>query len=120
MNAEPYARALLESVEKGEKPSSAVAALDKYLKGRGQSALMPRIFRSLERLAARDLRKNRNVLVVARKKDEKKARKDSGADDAEIMIDETLIGGWRLERGNELRDLSWKNQLLSMYRNTVA
>jgi F0F1-type ATP synthase delta subunit len=119
MHATTFARALLESVEKGEKPAKAVAALHTYLEKRGQSALMPRIFRSLERLAARDARKNRNALIIARVKDEKQARKQSRADDAEIVIDASLIGGWRLEKGNELRDASWKSYLLSMYR-TIA
>lgn len=110
-----YAQALLQLIQKGEKPKEAVAKIHKALLETGRSQLMPAVGRAFERLAEREAQKNRSVLVIARKSDEAKARKESGAKDAEITVDESLIGGWQLFDKGEMRDESWKTALLSIY-----
>lgn len=107
-------------VEKGKTPEAAVARVREALKEKGRGALLPQIARAVKRLAEREIRKHRVVLAVARKHDEHAARKASGGKDAELAIDETLIGGWKLEGKGDLRDMSWKSYLLSMYHNAIT
>ncbi|HWO07038.1 MAG TPA: hypothetical protein VNM40_00465 [Candidatus Paceibacterota bacterium] len=114
-----YAQALWELLQKGEKPKEAVTKIHSALQEKGRGALMPAIGRAFERLAQREALKNRSVLVVARKSDEAKARKESGAHDAELQIDETLIGGWKLFDKGTMRDESWKSALLTIYNNAL-
>lgn len=114
-----YAQALWELLQKGEKPKEAVTKIHTALRERGRAALMPAVGRAFERLAQREALKNRSVLVVARKADEQKARKESGANDAELNVDETLIGGWKLFDRGQLVDQSWKSALLSIYNNAT-
>ena len=115
-----YAQALWELIQKGEKPKEAVTKIQTALAERGRAALMPAVGRAFERLAQREAQKNRSVLVVARKGDEAKARKESGAESAEIRVDESLIGGWQLFDKGQMRDESWKTALLSIYTSATS
>jgi F0F1-type ATP synthase delta subunit len=90
---------------------------------------MPHIAKALERLAARVSQKETIVLSIARKQDEHKtlaqaksalAGLSASRDEIEVRIDETLIGGWRLEGGEHLVDASYKMQLLDMYTAATA
>lgn len=119
MKPEIYAQALLRLIEKGEKPAEAARKLHATLVREGRASLMPSIGRAFERLAARRANREKTTLYIARKKDETHALKASGAKDAEIAIDETLIGGWRLEAGETLQDASWKHHLLTIYQNST-
>lgn len=114
-----YAQALWELIQKGEKPKEAVTKIHKVLAERGRAALMPAVGKAFERLAQREAQKNRSVLVVARKSDESKARKESGAQDAELSIDESIIGGWLHYEKGQVRDESWKNALVSIYNSAT-
>lgn len=115
-----YAQALWELIQKGEKPKDAVQKIKEALTARGRMALMPAVGKAFERLAQREALKNRSVLVVARKQDETRARKESGAKDSELKIDESLIGGWQLFDKGHLVDESWKSALLTIYTNAVT
>ncbi|MEK7098654.1 MAG: hypothetical protein AAB908_02015 [Patescibacteria group bacterium] len=114
-----YAQALWDLIQKGEKPKEAVTKIHTALAERGRVNLMPAIGRALERLAQREALKNRSVLIVARKGDEAKARKESGAKDSELKVDESLIGGWQLFDKGQMTDESWKSALLSIYTATT-
>lgn len=114
-----YAQALWDLIQNGEKPKEAVTKIHKSLEVHGRASLMPAVGRAFERLAQREAQKNRSVLVVARKQDEHRARKESGAGDAELAIDETIIGGWQLFNKGEMRDESWKSALLSIYNSAT-
>jgi F0F1-type ATP synthase delta subunit len=114
-----YAQALWDLIQKGEKPSVAVTKIQKYLAEKGRAALMPAVGRAFERLAQREAQKNRSVLVVARKSDEAKARRESGGKDAEVTIDESIIGGWQLFDKGVLRDESWKSALVNIYNSAT-
>lgn len=115
-----YAQALWNLIQDGEKPKDAVAKIHAALERQGKVALMPSISRAFERIAQREAQKNASVLLVARKSDEAKARKESGAHEAELRVDETLIGGWQLFDKGEMRDESWKSALLSIYNHAVT
>lgn len=114
-----YAQALFELIQKGEKPKEAVVKIHSALAARGRASLMPAVGRAFERLAQREAVKNRSVLVVARKQDEAKAREASGATEAELSVDESLIGGWQLFKEGQMIDQSWKSALLSIYNQAT-
>ena len=119
-----YAEALWDLIEKGMKPAEAVAAVKKSLEEKGRSVLLPKIARAFARLAARHERQRTMTLTIARKKDMAHALKaaqtilaEQGIQETDLCetIDETLIGGWRLEGRGLLVDQSWKKSLLSIY-----
>lgn len=123
-----YAQALWTMVESGKAPHEAVAALKKMLDARGRLALVPKIARAFRRLAAKEANKNTLTLTVARQKDAHAAIKevekvlaDLKIADADLceLVDESLIGGWRLEGRGILVDKSWKNSLLSIYNRVT-
>jgi F0F1-type ATP synthase delta subunit len=124
-----YAQALWEMAEKGMEPKKAVSALYEHLKLRGREALMPRIAKAFERLAARDDGKNTVTLTVAHEKDAHKAKShirdmlkkfQVAEADVAIRLDGSLIGGWRLEGKESLVDASFKKSLLEMYNRATA
>lgn len=110
----------MQLIEKGDKPAEAVKKMHAVLEKEGRTSLIPSIGRAFERLAVKRAGKEKQTLVIARTKDEAKARKESGAKDAEVVVDVSLIGGWRLEAGETLQDASWKNHLLNIYQNTTS
>ena len=123
-----YAQAVWAMVEKGKAPHEAVAALKKMLESRGRSALMPKIARAFKRLAAREANRNTFTLTVAREKDAKtavreveKALTQLKISDVDVIesVDDSLIGGWRLEGRGLLIDNSWKKSLLSIYNRVT-
>ncbi len=113
-----YAQALWKSVQNGKTPKEAVAALMEILKRQGRIELMPRIQRAFTRLVDQN-RSTRSRVFVAHEKDAKEAFAASGVDEADVCIDETLIGGWRLESADTLVDNSFKKHLLSIYSSVT-
>ena len=105
-------------------PAKAVHALQGILKTHGREALLPRIASAFARIAAREAKRTGVVLTVAREKDERRAHKEvkellsaMGIEtkDLKTQVDDTLIGGWRLEGRETLTDVSYKKALLDLY-----
>ena len=124
-----YAQALWKMVEGGMTPAKAIHALQETLKANGREALLPRIARAFARIAEREAKRSDVVLTVAREKDERHAHKEvkgmlkeMGIDtkDLKTQVDDTLIGGWRLEGKEQLVDASYKNQLFELYNRATA
>ena len=113
-----YAQALWKSIEKGRDPKETVSALANILEIGGRSELMPRIRRAFLRLVASESNSQPRV-YVAHASDGEKAFKESGISEADVIVDETLIGGWRLETAETLIDNSFKKHLLSIYSNVT-
>ncbi len=114
-----YARALMQTIENGLSPSEAMKSLVVILKRQGRLALLPKIGSAFRRLAeARRAASPR--LFIARDKDAAHAKKASGSSTAEVILDNTLIGGWRLEGGNEVIDRSFKKYLLDIYNSAIT
>lgn len=113
------ARVLLELLQKGMTPSETVKSLASILEKSGRTGLFPKVARAFDRLVQAQNHREQSVLFVAKGSDAKKAEKDSGAEDHVVKIDPTLIGGWKLQKGDMLTDVSWKKHLLSMY-NRIA
>jgi F0F1-type ATP synthase delta subunit len=114
-----YAQALWVSIEKGRSPKEAVESLSKILKRQGREGLMPRIAKAFKRLAEAN-KANRARIFVAYEKDAKSALKASGSAEADVCVDETLIGGWRLESGTEVVDRSFKKYLVDIYNEALT
>lgn len=115
MRPEMYAQALLTLIKNGENPKEVIARMHAALFAKGRAALLPRIVRSFSRLAHQDMRRHRSILYFAKSAEEKSARAGARAPEAKAVVDETLIGGWRLEEGERLTDVSWKKHLLELY-----
>ena len=123
-----YAQALLILIQKGERPAEAVRKLKSALEEKGRASLLPKIARAFARLAAHRDIAERLTLSVARQEDLKTALKEAESllaehritdVDLDEAVDESLIGGWRLEGHGLLVDRSWKSKLLSMYNRAT-
>ena len=121
---EEYAEALRKTIEDGTAPKVAVKALHNALSVRGRSALLPRIARSFTRIISRIESRDNIVLKVARESYAKRALKEAShllkelklkSDEVRILVDSNIIGGWRLEGREILRDASHRKQLLDIY-----
>lgn len=113
---EAYAHAVLQVIERGMEPAEAIRRLREVLDRDGKMALLPRIARALERLKDRT---DDAVLLVAREEDIPSAQTAAAQYEStpvSTAVDDTLIGGWRLEAGSTLVDASYKKHLLDMYR----
>ncbi len=119
-----YAQALWKMIERGMAPHKAVHALHESLVAHGRESLMPRIGRALKRLAERNAATGDVVLTVAREHDVRTAHHQIKevlsalgveAHDLKTRVDDTIIGGWRLEGRETLIDASYKRQLLDIY-----
>ncbi|MBI5457187.1 F0F1 ATP synthase subunit delta [Candidatus Kaiserbacteria bacterium] len=124
-----YAQALWKMVEGGVTPAKAVHALRDTLKAHGRDALLPRIASAFSRIAEREAKRTDVVLTVAREKDERHAHRDIRgllremgveAKDLKTQVDDTLVGGWRLEGREHLVDASYKKQLLDLYTRVTS
>jgi F0F1-type ATP synthase delta subunit len=128
MNPEPYAQALYQMLKEGMRPKEAVAKLRAVLRRQGRERLLSRIEHAFARIATRNEKKNTVTLSIARAKDKRKAQsavkgllKEMGISSKELAveIDESLIGGWRLEGRERLVDASFKKDLLSLYNRVT-
>jgi F0F1-type ATP synthase delta subunit len=119
-----YAQALMRAVENGMTPHAAVKAVKEMLERDGRTALLPRVARAFARLAERQSKKDDIVLTVAREKDERQAKSaakeilaelNADMDGLKTQVDDSIIGGWRLEGRGMLVDNSYKSKLLDIY-----
>lgn len=124
-----YAQVLWKMVEGGMTPAKAAHALRDTLKAHGREQLLPRIARAFARIAEREAKKTDVVLSVAREKDERRAHKEikemlsrMGVETKALktQVDDTLIGGWRLEGRETLTDVSYKKALLDLYARVTS
>ncbi|MBI4079859.1 F0F1 ATP synthase subunit delta [Candidatus Kaiserbacteria bacterium] len=123
-----YAEALWKLIEDGEQPKKAVAKLKVYLEARGRVNLLPKIARAFARIAARERARSAVMISVARQKDVAKAEREARAiltelgataADLDVRLDDSLVGGWRLEGRERLVDASFKKSLLSIYNRAT-
>ncbi len=123
-----YAQALLRLLSKGVSPTDAVASVRKSLERTGRIMLIPKIGRAFAQAAERAREKSRMTVSVAHAGDRDVAEKEIravlselsvSAKDLVTIVDESLIGGWRLEGREVLVDASFKKQLLTLYNRTT-
>lgn len=119
-----YAQALFKILESDIKPHEAVRNLREHLTMRGRLSLLPKIGTALGRLLERQ-QASETRLYVAREKDAKRAVKEAVAmldlknGDMQVCVDQSFIGGWRLQEKNRLTDASYKKHLLSIYNSAT-
>jgi F0F1-type ATP synthase delta subunit len=123
-----YAQVLWSLVSNGSTPHAAVGAIKAKLQADGRSALLPRVARAFARLSEREAGRNTVVLTVAREKDERHAKSaakeilaqlGADADGLKTQVDDSIIGGWRLEGRGMLVDNSYKSTLLNIYNQVT-
>lgn len=124
-----YAQALWKVIQGGTPAAKAVQALTDTLTAHGRLALSPRIAKAFARIAQAESERNTIVLTVARDKDERHAHTEAKkvlvemgieAKDLKTEVDDTVIGGWRLEGRGILVDASHKKQLLDIFSSVTA
>jgi F0F1-type ATP synthase delta subunit len=125
---ETYAQALWQMIERGTKPKDAIAKLRANLALQAREALLPKIAKAFVRIAQRFEAQNGLVLTVAREKDERAALREAKQLLSEMdveskgvttSVDDSIIGGWRLEGRGLLLDASFKKYLLSLYNRAT-
>jgi len=115
MNARHYATALTEALkdkttaQKGKVVTQFISQINK----RKHQGLLPGIISHLKRGVSA---KGDETLIVGRKKDVVRARKEAGTKVGAI-INPNLIGGWQHYKDGMLTDTSYKRSLIELYRN---
>jgi F0F1-type ATP synthase delta subunit len=106
----------------------AVRAIHDRLAKEGRAVLLPRVAHAFMRIAERESRKSDYTLTVAREHDLAHAKKEMKAltgdlgidvDNLKTQVDDSLIGGWRLEGNERLVDASYKKGLLDIYNGVT-
>ena len=124
-----YAEALWKMLQKGMKPKEAVRTLSELLTKSGRQSLLPKIGRAFVKIAEREESRTRVILSVAREKDARRAHKEVKkllsdmrvpSVDVTVHVDDSLIGGWRLEGRENLIDASFKKHLVSIYNRATT
>lgn len=116
--ARVYASALVSSKE-GDKSVSTLVA---HLKERGRLKLLPGILRELQTLKARSKAVS-PTLTIATEGERDTATSEAAAlgfTPEQVVVDETLIRGWRATSKGTLIDRSGKRALTDLYRNITT
>ena len=121
-----YITATIELLHSGKEPAAVLGGLKKTLEARGHQALYPSILRGVERLLHAKNSQSA-ILAVAREKDvdtfkaaiTAASKELDVADAPEVVVDDTLIGGFVLQTGTTRLDQSYKTKLVSLYRSLI-
>ncbi len=122
---EAYAQVLNRLLEKGEAPHAAVQKVHESLKASGRTALFPKIARAFERLMHKKNSRTAVRLFVATEGDSRNAKHEAEHalgtthEHMQVVSDQSLIGGWRVEAGEKLVDMSYKKALLSIFNRAT-
>lgn len=119
MKAERLAQVLKRMTDghKAAERSSAFESFMTYVRARGYAPLLPRILKEYERIDETTDIKTVHVTMAKRHPYKELLTKHGIEGDAELTIDETLIGGYRIETDTTLIDASHKNALLKLYHS---
>lgn len=112
-----YAQALFDAISRGTDHKKAVRALFDSLEKKGKTALLDKISRAFERIAHTHTQRHMVTLTIAREADRAAALAANKKESAtpSIVIDSSIIGGWRRESNETLVDQSYKKHLLDVY-----
>ncbi len=107
--------------EKGDE-SGFLKKVAEFMKSKGHLVLFPEILRIL----MRDPQRKGAAVYVARAADERKfageikaAIRDVGETDADIVIDQRIVGGFLVRGKSKVIDQSYRSALVSMYQKTL-
>ncbi len=114
-----YAHAVAEMTRReGADEAAIVSGLLRELRTSGRSKMLPGILRELRTLAAHE-QKLAPVLEVATSKDEalgREAMKKEGIEIEKVIVNPSLIQGWRARANGLLWDQSAKRALTDIYK----
>ncbi len=128
MKTDIYADALIAMTERGANPKEAVAAFKRYAEARGMHGVMARLPAILDRRESAHKRRHEVAVSVAHERDAAHAKREAAEQMKElgvdthavhVRLDDTLIGGWRMEAHNTLIDNSFKKHLMSLYASII-
>lgn len=127
MSAEGYSIAVYTAIKNGVKPAEALKRLTDILARQGHSALYPRILKTLERSLEKEEGKDTMTVRIAREKDAKTYKSEIAAfreaqglsGEEEVIVDETIVGGYVLEGKGARTDASYKTSLISIYKSLI-
>lgn len=126
MNADLYAHALHGSLADSKDAEKCVSNLVSILKERGHYRLLPEILSSYMKLEETGTVK-KPTLVVSKESDKnvfkdvvESYKQEFNITDVEMVVDDTLVGGYILRTGDKTIDNSYKRSLLNLYRLITA
>lgn len=123
MHFKDYIQAAYNEIQKGEDVKKVLKSLHAYLKKRGLGKLYPRILRGLIEKIRRAQKSAMPKVTIAREKD--LARNKAAiamtlshikAEEHEVAIDPSIIGGFVVTAKGTRIDNSYKKKLFSTYR----
>jgi F0F1-type ATP synthase delta subunit len=122
MRTKDYIDATYDLVKAGGNESETLTKLKSYLERKGLSKLYPSVLRGLMEKVRRKNASTRTKIVLARESDAS-LHKDEiasavasiGVTEHDVVIDDTIIGGFIVKGKNERLDQSYKHKLLHVY-----
>lgn len=120
-----YATAVYELVQKGEKLPDVLSRLETLLKERGHTKLTNKIYRTLLQYAEQKEKETTPVVTVAKESDAQRLEKEITAaletvgatTSPQLVVDETITGGFITYYAGVHIDASYKTKLLSLYQH---
>lgn len=129
--ATQYATAFLRAGEgkKDVEMKDIALGLVRAVQRRGETGLLRGILREAEHISIRERKKDRVLLTIASKNAVARHKKNIadgilaiGAEkkESDVLIDPTIIGGFRILHRGSLYDASYRKRLLDLYRRLNA
>lgn len=112
-----YLKALLALLKEEKGATKSLSHLEKVMLKRGHKALMLPVLKATLRELSKRTENSKPRLTLARQSDKSKFAKKYK--DAEIVLDENIIGGYIYEEAGTRLDNSYKTRLLNWYHNTL-
>ncbi len=110
------------SLEDKEAADETVAKLIRHLKSAGRLKMLPQIVSELRKVAARRAA-HKPVLEIAHEKDKAHALKEAaeaGIKAERVVVNHSLIRGWRAREAGKLIDRSGKRALVEIYQKITV
>ena len=127
MTRKVYAEAIYRAITSGLEPEKALSGLRQVLTRHGHVSLYASILKDLLISLKKAENDTTATIVLARKEDRENYAKqieqfvtETKATEAQIVIDESIIGGFIAKTKTTKRDQSYKESLISIYRSVVS
>lgn len=124
MRVTDYSKAVSELIRDGMTFDTALTNLKRMLQARGHTRLYRKILTLLIIDSEKEEKENAVTLILAHKEDEakyskeiKEARTMGNTETHQTRIDQTIIGGFIIQGGQQRIDQSYKRRLLTLYRS---
>ena len=123
MRTKDYTEAAYRLIREGKDEVAVFEKLKRYLTGRGLAKLYPSVLRGLAEKVRRSDKQARTKVIVARERDaqlhageiERAVAEIGTGKGHDVVVDETIIGGFVVKGRDERLDKSYKSTLLHAY-----